>query len=118
MCCAFKNILFVTFFAETLLDDFLLTYTVFMTTDDLCQALLRQYPSLVQGKGVHDLSILHYCCTYCAKNHQRKEEVLEVSCRKRKVLHLVSQWTLLYKDWLHEDEHLKQFLKVNIPKFI
>uniref|UniRef100_A0A8C9LEF9 Rap guanine nucleotide exchange factor 5 n=1 Tax=Pavo cristatus TaxID=9049 RepID=A0A8C9LEF9_PAVCR len=29
---------------ETLLDDFLLTYTVFMTTDDLCQALLRQYP--------------------------------------------------------------------------
>ncbi|KAL1789972.1 rap guanine nucleotide exchange factor 5 isoform X2 [Sigmodon hispidus] len=31
---------------EMLLDDFLLTYTVFMTTDDLCQALLRQYPSL------------------------------------------------------------------------
>ncbi|KAI6074589.1 Rap guanine nucleotide exchange factor 5 [Aix galericulata] len=61
---------------ETLLDDFLLTYTVFMTTDDLCQALLRQYPF-----------------------------------KKRKVLHLVSQWTSLYKDWLHEDEHLKQFLK-------
>lgn len=35
--------------AETLLDDFLLTYTVFMTTDDLCQALLRQYPSLASG---------------------------------------------------------------------
>ncbi|KAF6302041.1 Rap guanine nucleotide exchange factor 5 [Rhinolophus ferrumequinum] len=34
---------------ETLLDDFLLTYTVFMTTDDLCQALLRQYPSLTSG---------------------------------------------------------------------
>ncbi|KAF7252437.1 Rap guanine nucleotide exchange factor 5, partial [Varanus komodoensis] len=61
---------------ETLLDDFLLTYTVFMTTDDLC-----------------------------------KEEILDVPCRKRKVLHLVSQWTSLYKDWLHEDEHLKQFLK-------
>lgn len=75
---------------ETLLDDFLLTYTVFMTTDDLCQALLRHY---------------------CAKNHQGKEESLDVSCRKRKVLHLVSQWTSLYKDWLHEDEHLKQFLK-------
>ena len=28
---------------ETLLDDFLLTYTVFMTTDDLCQAFLRHY---------------------------------------------------------------------------
>ncbi|XP_074756505.1 rap guanine nucleotide exchange factor 5 isoform X3 [Athene noctua] len=75
---------------ETLLDDFLLTYTVFMTTDDLCQALLRHY---------------------CAKNHQGKEDETDVSCRKRKVLHLVSQWTSLYKDWLHEDEHLKQFLK-------
>nr|XP_060638087.1 rap guanine nucleotide exchange factor 5 [Anolis sagrei ordinatus] len=75
---------------DTLLDDFLLTYTVFMTTDDLCQALLRHY---------------------CAKNHQGKEERSDVPCRKRKVLHLVSQWTSLYKDWLHEDEHLKQFLK-------
>ncbi|PKU36986.1 rap hypothetical protein [Limosa lapponica baueri] len=34
---------------ETLLDDFLLTYTVFMTTDDLCQALLRQYPFIKCG---------------------------------------------------------------------
>ncbi|NWU00077.1 RPGF5 factor, partial [Urocynchramus pylzowi] len=91
---------------ETLLDDFLLTYTVFMTTDDLCQALLRQYPF------AEDLIIcsLTYC-TYCAKNHQGKEDDSDVSCRKRKVLHLVSQWTSLYKDWLHEDEHLKQFLK-------
>uniref|UniRef100_A0A8D2QSX4 Rap guanine nucleotide exchange factor 5 n=1 Tax=Zosterops lateralis melanops TaxID=1220523 RepID=A0A8D2QSX4_ZOSLA len=78
--------LLLSFSAETLLDDFLLTYTVFMTTDDLCQALLRQYP---------------FTETYDS----------DVSCRKRKVLHLVSQWTSLYKDWLHEDEHLKQFLK-------
>ncbi|NWZ37777.1 RPGF5 factor, partial [Brachypodius atriceps] len=82
--------------AETLLDDFLLTYTVFMTTDDLCQALLRQYPFTE--------SCFH-------GNHQGKEDDSDVSCRKRKVLHLVSQWTSLYKDWLHEDEHLKQFLK-------
>ncbi|NWH61231.1 RPGF5 factor, partial [Geococcyx californianus] len=81
---------FFHFSAETLLDDFLLTYTVFMTTDDLCQALLRQYPFI---------------------NYQGKEDDSDVSCRKRKVLHLVSQWTSLYKDWLHEDEHLKQFLK-------
>uniref|UniRef100_A0A8C8RZH4 Rap guanine nucleotide exchange factor 5 n=1 Tax=Pelusios castaneus TaxID=367368 RepID=A0A8C8RZH4_9SAUR len=74
---------------ETLLDDFLLTYTVFMTTDDLCQALLRQYPLLTETG--------------------RKNS--DVPCRKRKVLHMVSQWTSLYKDWLHEDEHLKQFLK-------
>ncbi|NXL31271.1 RPGF5 factor, partial [Glaucidium brasilianum] len=82
--------LFLSSSAETLLDDFLLTYTVFMTTDDLCQALLRQYPFI---------------------NHQGKEDETDISCRKRKVLHLVSQWTSLYKDWLHEDEHLKQFLK-------
>ncbi|XP_058382990.1 rap guanine nucleotide exchange factor 5 isoform X2 [Diceros bicornis minor] len=75
---------------ETLLDDFLLTYTVFMTTDDLCQALI---------------------CTYSAKKYQGKEENSDVPCRKRKVLHLVSQWIALYKDWLHEDEHSKMFLK-------
>ncbi|NWH30418.1 RPGF5 factor, partial [Chloropsis hardwickii] len=94
---ALANVLYLGLYlsssAETLLDDFLLTYTVFMTTDDLCQALLRQYPfteSCILGG---------------------KEDDSDVSCRKRKVLHLVSQWTSLYKDWLHEDEHLKQFLK-------
>ncbi|NXC55892.1 RPGF5 factor, partial [Aleadryas rufinucha] len=94
---ALTNVLYLGLFlsssAETLLDDFLLTYTVFMTTDDLCQALLRQYP-------------FTECCTQGGK-----EDDSDVSCRKRKVLHLVSQWTSLYKDWLHEDEHLKQFLK-------
>ena len=53
----FAHLVFVCpFFAETLLDDFLLTYTVFMTTDDLCQALLRQYPSLASGCCVGFLS--------------------------------------------------------------
>ncbi|NXS39766.1 RPGF5 factor, partial [Balaeniceps rex] len=90
---------FLSSSAETLLDDFLLTYTVFMTTDDLCQALLRQYP------------FIKCCINRSHTNHQGKEDDSDVSCRKRKVLHLVSQWTSLYKDWLHEDEHLKQFLK-------
>ncbi|NXR77220.1 RPGF5 factor, partial [Pycnonotus jocosus] len=98
--------LFLSSSAETLLDDFLLTYTVFMTTDDLCQALLRQYP-FTENLIICSLTY----CTYCAKNHHGKEDDFDVSCRKRKVLHLVSQWTSLYKDWLHEDEHLKQFLK-------
>ncbi|XP_027727875.1 rap guanine nucleotide exchange factor 5 isoform X3 [Vombatus ursinus] len=75
---------------ETLLDDFLLTYTVFMSTDDLCQALLRHYS---------------------AKKYQGKEENSDVPRRKRKVLHLVSQWIGLYKDWLSEDEPSKMFLK-------
>lgn len=51
-------------------------------------------------------------CTYSAKKYQGKEENSDVPCRKRKVLHLVSQWIALYKDWLHEDEHSKMFLKV------
>ncbi|KAH0513431.1 Rap guanine nucleotide exchange factor 5 [Microtus ochrogaster] len=45
------------------------------------------------------------------KKHQGEEEKSDVPCRKRKVLHLVSQWIALYKDWLHEDEHSKMFLK-------
>uniref|UniRef100_A0A8D2ZD78 Rap guanine nucleotide exchange factor 5 n=1 Tax=Scophthalmus maximus TaxID=52904 RepID=A0A8D2ZD78_SCOMX len=65
----------VSLFTDTLLDDFLLTYPVFMSTSDLCQAL--------------------------------KEE-LE---RKRKVLHLVSQWMSLCRDFLREDEHVKLFTK-------
>ncbi|XP_075683440.1 rap guanine nucleotide exchange factor 5 [Rhinoderma darwinii] len=75
---------------DTLLDDFLLTYTVFMTTDDLCQALLRHY---------------------CAKKYDGKADSPEALCTKRKVLLLASQWTALYKDWLHDDEHSKLFLK-------
>ncbi|XP_068092064.1 rap guanine nucleotide exchange factor 5 isoform X2 [Hyperolius riggenbachi] len=75
---------------DTLLDDFLLTYTVFMTTDDLCQALLRHY---------------------CAKKYDGKADSPEALGTKRKVLLLASQWTSLYKDWLHDDEHSKLFLK-------
>ncbi|CAH2282596.1 rap guanine nucleotide exchange factor 5 isoform X1 [Pelobates cultripes] len=75
---------------DTLLDDFLLTYTVFMTTDDLCQALLRHY---------------------CANKYDGRVESPEALCTKRKVLLLASQWTALYKDWLHDDEHSKLFLK-------
>uniref|UniRef100_A0A3Q1GRS3 Rap guanine nucleotide exchange factor 5 n=1 Tax=Acanthochromis polyacanthus TaxID=80966 RepID=A0A3Q1GRS3_9TELE len=66
---------------HTLLDDFLLTYPVFMSTSDLCQALLGQYPST---------------------------QALE---RKQKLLHLVSQWMSLCKDFLREDEHVKLFMK-------
>ncbi|XP_018122851.1 rap guanine nucleotide exchange factor 5 isoform X2 [Xenopus laevis] len=75
---------------DTLLDDFLLTYTVFMTTEDLYQALLTHY---------------------CATKYDGKAESPEALCTKRKVLLLASQWTSLYKDWLHEDEHSKLFLK-------
>ncbi|KAL4646922.1 rap guanine nucleotide exchange factor 5-like isoform X1 [Arapaima gigas] len=85
--------------AAMLLDDFLLTYLVFMSTSDLCQALLGQYPSMLG-----EIFAL-------IKKHHAKEEGKEVLSRKRKVLHLVSQWTGLYRDFLREDEHIKVFMK-------
>ncbi|XP_051922285.1 rap guanine nucleotide exchange factor 5-like isoform X2 [Hippocampus zosterae] len=75
---------------DTLLDDFLLTYPVFMSTSDLCQALLG-----------------HYCCKRC----REKEDAKEALERKQKVAYLVSQWMLLCKDLLREDEHVKVFMK-------
>ena len=50
--------------------------------------------------------------TYCCKRHRGKEDGKESLERKRKVLHLVSQWTTLYRDFLREDEHVKLFMKV------
>uniref|UniRef100_A0A8C1DQM8 Rap guanine nucleotide exchange factor (GEF) 5a n=2 Tax=Cyprinus carpio TaxID=7962 RepID=A0A8C1DQM8_CYPCA len=70
-------------FSENLLDDFLLTYPVFMSTSDLCQALLGRM----------------------------KEEGRDTLLRKRKVLHLLSQWSLLCADLPRDDEHAKLFLK-------
>nr|XP_057941020.1 rap guanine nucleotide exchange factor 5-like isoform X2 [Doryrhamphus excisus] len=75
---------------DALLDDFLLTYPVFMSTSDLCQALLG-----------------HYCCKRC----RLKEQAMEALERKQKVVHLVSQWILLCRDFLREDEHVKLFMK-------
>ncbi|XP_067457875.1 rap guanine nucleotide exchange factor 5-like isoform X1 [Thunnus thynnus] len=76
--------------SDTLLDDFLLTYPVFMSTSDLCQALLGHY---------------------CTKRYRGKEDRKEALERKQKVLHLVSQWVALCKDFLREDEHVKLFMK-------
>ncbi|XP_056618496.1 rap guanine nucleotide exchange factor 5b isoform X1 [Triplophysa dalaica] len=75
---------------EILVDDFLLTYPVFMSTSDLCQALLGHY---------------------CSKKGRLKEEARETLLRKRKVLHLLSQWSSLCTDLLQDDEHAKLFLK-------
>uniref|UniRef100_A0A087XVN2 Rap guanine nucleotide exchange factor 5-like n=1 Tax=Poecilia formosa TaxID=48698 RepID=A0A087XVN2_POEFO len=76
--------------SDMLLDDFLLTYPVFMSTSDLCQALLGQYP---------------------CKWHKIKEDLKEALERKQKVLHLVWHWMSLCKEFLREDEHVKIFLK-------
>ncbi|XP_041867854.1 rap guanine nucleotide exchange factor 5 isoform X1 [Melanotaenia boesemani] len=76
--------------SEMLLDDFLLTYLVFMSTHDLCQALLGHYSS-VRCRG--------------------QEEGKDALFRKRKVLQLVSHWSRLYKDFLKEEEHVRSFMK-------
>ncbi|KAF6739792.1 Rap guanine nucleotide exchange factor 5 [Oryzias melastigma] len=76
--------------SDKLLDDFLLTYPVFMSTSDLCQALLGQYYTK-RRRGMED-----------------PKEALE---RKQKVLHLVSQWMSRCKDFLREDQHVKIFMK-------
>ncbi|KAK1785520.1 hypothetical protein P4O66_018881, partial [Electrophorus voltai] len=92
--------------AETLLDDFLLTYLVFMSTHDLCQALLGQYPLKIRNscsRRSNCLAVQNRC--------RGKEEGKEALYRKRKVLHLVSQWSSLYKDSLREEEHVKLFMK-------
>ncbi|KAJ0000303.1 hypothetical protein NQD34_012145 [Periophthalmus magnuspinnatus] len=75
---------------DTLLDDFLLTYPVFMTTSDFCQALLGHF---------------------CTKRYRGKEDRKEVLQRKQKVLHLVLQWMTLCKSFLRDDQHIKVFLK-------
>ncbi|XP_062848430.1 rap guanine nucleotide exchange factor 5b isoform X2 [Trichomycterus rosablanca] len=74
---------------ENLLDDFLLTYPVFMSTADLCQAILGHY----------------------YKRGKMKEEGRETLLRKRTVLHLSSQWILLCRDRLQDDEQTKLFMK-------
>nr|XP_040021028.1 rap guanine nucleotide exchange factor 5-like isoform X2 [Gasterosteus aculeatus aculeatus] len=76
--------------SDILVDDFLLTYPVFMSTGDLCQALLGHY---------------------CTKRYRGKEDRKEALERKRKVLHLVSQWMSLCRGFLREDEHVKLFTK-------
>ncbi|MBN3298043.1 RPGF5 factor, partial [Amia calva] len=55
---------------------------------------------------------LKHICTACSQKCMRgKEEGKEALYRKRKVLHLVSQWTALYRDFLREEEHVKLFIK-------
>ncbi|XP_067864968.1 rap guanine nucleotide exchange factor 5-like isoform X3 [Heterodontus francisci] len=76
---------------DILLDDFLLTYTVFMSTSDLCHALLRHY---------------------CSKTYTKKQGDSDNSLyQKRKVLRIVSQWIYLYRNLLREDENTKLFFK-------
>ncbi|XP_071588591.1 rap guanine nucleotide exchange factor 3-like isoform X2 [Heliangelus exortis] len=70
--------------ADTLLGDFLLTYTLFMTTSQLCRALLHHFRAEpLEGS--------------------QQEKVTFSLLKRRKILRLVSQWVLLYGRVLQGD---------------
>uniref|UniRef100_A0A8B9P8W5 Rap guanine nucleotide exchange factor 3 n=1 Tax=Apteryx owenii TaxID=8824 RepID=A0A8B9P8W5_APTOW len=77
---------------DTLLGDFLLTYTVFMPTSQLCRALLHQYPSPLEGS--------------------EQEKATYSLHKRRKILRLVSQWVLLYGRLLQGDRSTTALLQV------
>uniref|UniRef100_A0A663N6B7 Rap guanine nucleotide exchange factor 3 n=1 Tax=Athene cunicularia TaxID=194338 RepID=A0A663N6B7_ATHCN len=76
---------------DTLLGDFLLTYTVFMPTSQLCRALLHQYPSAAGGS--------------------EQEKATYSLHKRRKILRLVSQWVLLYGRLLQGDRSTTALLQ-------
>uniref|UniRef100_U3K715 Rap guanine nucleotide exchange factor 3 n=1 Tax=Ficedula albicollis TaxID=59894 RepID=U3K715_FICAL len=78
---------------DTLLGDFLLTYTVFMPTSQLCRALLHHFRAeplegSEQDKAAYSLR------------------------KRRKILRLVSQWVLLYGRLLQGDRSTTALLQV------
>ncbi|NWQ72110.1 RPGF3 factor, partial [Neopipo cinnamomea] len=69
---------------DTLLGDFLLTYTVFMPSSQLCRALLHQFRSEpLEGS--------------------EQDKASYALLKRRKILRLVSQWLLLYGRLLQGD---------------
>ncbi|XP_033927315.1 rap guanine nucleotide exchange factor 3 isoform X2 [Melopsittacus undulatus] len=77
---------------DTLLGDFLLTYTVFMPTSQLCRALLHHFRAEPMEGSEQDKA------TYSL--HKR-----------RKILRLVSQWVLLYGRLLQGDRSTTSLLQ-------
>uniref|UniRef100_A0A452SYF4 Rap guanine nucleotide exchange factor 3 n=1 Tax=Ursus maritimus TaxID=29073 RepID=A0A452SYF4_URSMA len=74
---------------ETFLSDFLLTYSVFMPSAQLCAALLHQYPS----RG------------------SEQEHSTYICNRRQQILRLVGQWVALYGPMLHTDPVATSFLQ-------
>ncbi|NXD68868.1 RPGF3 factor, partial [Eolophus roseicapillus] len=77
---------------DTLLGDFLLTYTVFMPTSQLCRALLHHFRAEPMEGSEQDKA------TYSLR-------------KRRKILRLVSQWVLLYGRLLQGDRSTTALLQ-------
>ncbi|NXC22506.1 RPGF3 factor, partial [Corythaeola cristata] len=77
---------------DTLLGDFLLTYTVFMPTSQLCRALL------------------HHFCTELPEGSEQEKATYSLH-KRRKILRLVSQWVLLYGRVLQGDRSTTALLQ-------
>ncbi|NXH48009.1 RPGF3 factor, partial [Dicaeum eximium] len=77
---------------DTLLGDFLLTYTVFMPTSQLCRALLHHFRAEPLEGSEQDK------VTYSLR-------------KRRKILRLVSQWVLLYGRLLQGDRSTTALLQ-------
>uniref|UniRef100_A0A8C0RT34 Rap guanine nucleotide exchange factor 3 n=1 Tax=Canis lupus familiaris TaxID=9615 RepID=A0A8C0RT34_CANLF len=73
---------------ETFLSDFLLTYSVFMPSAQLCAALLHQYPS-----------------------GSEQEHSTYICNKRQQILRLVSQWVALYGPMLYTDPVATGFLQ-------
>uniref|UniRef100_A0A8C0KDV4 Rap guanine nucleotide exchange factor 3 n=1 Tax=Canis lupus dingo TaxID=286419 RepID=A0A8C0KDV4_CANLU len=79
---------------ETFLSDFLLTYSVFMPSAQLCAALLHQYPSGPRPSGGSEQEHSTYICN-----------------KRQQILRLVSQWVALYGPMLYTDPVATGFLQ-------
>ncbi|XP_037370062.1 rap guanine nucleotide exchange factor 3 isoform X2 [Talpa occidentalis] len=77
---------------ETFLSDFLLTYSVFMSSTQLCAALLHHFHAEPTGGSEQERST--YICN-----------------KRQQILRLVSQWVALYGPTLHTDPVAASFLQ-------
>uniref|UniRef100_A0A5F5PSM0 Rap guanine nucleotide exchange factor 3 n=1 Tax=Equus caballus TaxID=9796 RepID=A0A5F5PSM0_HORSE len=77
---------------ETFLSDFLLTHSVFMSSAQLCAALLHHFHAEPAGGSEQESS--SYICN-----------------KRQQILRLVSQWVALYGPMLHNDPVATSFLQ-------
>ncbi|XP_004693177.2 PREDICTED: rap guanine nucleotide exchange factor 3 isoform X2 [Condylura cristata] len=77
---------------ETFLSDFLLTYSVFMSSTQLCTALLHHFHAEPTGSSEQERNT--YICN-----------------KRQQILRLVSQWVALYGPTLHTDPVATSFLQ-------